>query len=59
MTNKRQNHPERCETNKIRTVTRERKKEILQRLQDPAVPKEEKNRLIEELYQGIDMKAGN
>ena len=59
MTNKKENWTEKREANKSRTVTGRRKKEILQRLQDPAVPKEEKNRLIEELYQGIDMKAGN
>ena len=59
MTNKRQNHPERCETNKSRAVSGRRRKEIMQLLQDPAVPKEEKDRLMEELYQGIDMKAGN
>lgn len=59
MTNKKENRAEKREANKSRAVTGRRKKEILQRLQDPAVPKEEKDRLMEELYQGIDMKAGN
>ena len=59
MTNKRHNHLERCEANKSRAVSGRRRKEIIQLLQDPDVPKEEKDRLMEELYRGIDMKAGN
>ena len=57
--NKRENRPKRCEVNKRRVVSGRRRKEIIQLLQDPDVPREEKERLIEELYQGIDMKAGN
>jgi len=44
---------------KDRTVSGRRKKEMLRLLQDPAVSKEEKDRLVEELYQDIDVRTGN
>ena len=59
MTNKKENRAEKREANKSRAVSGRRRKEIIQLLQDPDVSKEEKDRLIEELYQGIDMKVGN
>ena len=59
MTNKKENRAEKREANKSRAVSGRRRKEIMQLLQDPAISEEEKDRLMEELYQGIDMKAGN
>ena len=55
--NKKASHQEKREADKSRTVSGRRDKKIIRLLQDPTVSKEEKNRLMEELYRDIEIKA--
>ena len=57
MKNKKASHQEKRESDKSRTVSGRRDKKIIRLLQDPTVSKEEKNRLMEELYRDIEIKA--
>ena len=57
MKNEKTGRQEKSGADKRRTVSVRRDKEIIRLLQDPTVSKEEKNRLVEELYRDIDIKA--
>lgn len=57
MKNEKTGRQEKSGADKRRTVSVRRDKEIIKLLQDPTVSKEEKNRLVEELYRDIDIKA--
>ena len=57
MKNVKTGRQEKSGADKRRIVSVRRDKEIIRLLQDPTVSKEEKNRLVEELYREIDIKA--
>ena len=57
MKNKKASHPEKRKADQRRTVSGRRDREIMKLLQDATVSKEEKDRLMEELYRDIEIKA--